>query len=48
MDLVNNYALEITKLYLSKKLNNLTPTEFAKLFDDTYEEICKFLDSLED
>ena len=42
------YALEITKLYISKKINDLTPTEFAKLFNDTYKEICKYLVSLED
>lgn len=45
---INPYALEITKLYISKKLNDLTPTEYAKLFNDTYIEICKYLMSLED
>lgn len=46
---MNQYALEITKAYMSKQLlNNIEISEYAKIFNDTYNAVCNFLKSLED
>lgn len=43
---INQIAIEITKLYLSKKiLNNSEPTQFAKEFYDVYVKVYTFLKS---
>lgn len=43
---ISNYAFELTKLYMSKKvLNNCTPEQYTKDFFDTYTKIFVFLKS---
>lgn len=49
MDLLNPFALEITKLYLSSMINkDIKLEEFVRLFDTTYNEVCDILNNIED
>ena len=42
----NNFAFEITKLYMDKKiLNSMSIEEYTKEFWDNYYKVCTFLKS---